>query len=199
MAGPKSLVLADVVGHILFEARADHVRDSLADAVNLFVVVDRSDDRQFDRRKIGLAYACVDFADLGVYQTLDFSLNLFRPDIGEGELRFDQLVDSRLVERVVANQFQNLGLVFVAEVFHFFGQFAALYITGQLGIPLSVGNECCKIDIFQFVGNRLKGGSVGLQFDFTLQVIDLAFQVVDVVVVVFTTDTGQHGSGQEHS
>lgn len=162
------------------------------------VVVDRFDDLLFDGGQVGIAYARVDFASFGIDQLLNFFLHLLRPDIGEGELCLDQFVDGGLVERIVADQVQNLFFSFVTELFYLFGQFAARYVAGQFGIQLGVGDKCREIDILQFVGDRLKGRSVGLQLDFAFQVVDLTFQVVDVVVVILTADGTEQCSGQKH-
>ena len=198
LTGPYGLIACDVLGHVLGEARTDHFRDGLADSIDFFVVVDRFDDLLFDGGQVGIAYARVDFADFGIDQLLNFFLHLLRPDIGEGELCLDQFVDGGLVERIVADQVQNLFFSFVTELFYLFDQFAARYVAGQFGIQLGVGDKCREIDILQFVGDRLKGRSVGLQLDFAFQVVDLTFQVVDVVVVILTADGTEQCSGQKH-
>ena len=73
----------------------------------------------------------------------------------------------------------------VSEVLDHLVEFGVLY-------------EIVEIDAFEFLLERAECRSVGLQLDFAFQVVDLTFQVVDVVVVILTADGTEQCSGQKH-
>ena len=96
--------------------------------------------------------------------------------------------------------FHDLGRDLVTQFLEFLSQIVALETFVHFGADAVHGGFQRVLVEFEldFGLESLKGRSVGLQFDFAFQVVDLTFQVVDVVVVILTADGTEQCSGQKH-
>ena len=122
-----------------------------------------------------------------------------------GQIFFDSLADVRLDLAPRVERF-DLGIEDVFHVLraHSFGNQRFDILGGLVSevldhlVEFGVLYEIVEIDTFEFLLERAECRSVGLQLDFAFQVVDLTFQVVDVVVVILTADGTEQCSGQKH-
>ena len=91
----------------------------------------------------------------------------FGPEVSGFELILDQFLHLRFALKAF-DQFLYLCHGLESEVSDFLFEVGVLDVGCQFLAQFGVGDEFRKVDILQFVGDCLKGGSIGLQFDFRI-------------------------------